>query len=233
MKRRNREKFTLIELLIVIAIIAILSAMLLPALGKAREMARGISCINKIKQINIYSILYSNDYNDMILPCAADRIGATDAWYFKIRDLYMPKNVVENFLQVNKFFQCPSDENSVTHSWAPVVTSSYGYSWILGDVLQAFTHSGTTRWKAKKLSFFRTPSAVGRLVELKVSRIKAANTSLHWRWQLWDMPPNYQVNFVHNKKTSAGYLDGSCRSVRNQELVGNEKGLLGKPELKD
>ena len=68
MKRRNREKFTLIELLIVIAIIAILSAMLLPALGKAREMARGISCINKIKQINIYSILYSNDYNDMILP---------------------------------------------------------------------------------------------------------------------------------------------------------------------
>ena len=216
MKRRNREKFTLIELLIVIAIIAILSAMLLPALGKAREMARGISCINKIKQINIYSILYSNDYNDMILPCAADRIGATDAWYFKIRDLYMPKNVVENYLQVNKFFQCPSDENSVTHSWAPVVTSSYGYSWILGDVLQAFTYSGTTRWKAHK-----------------VSRIKAANTSLHWRWQLWDMPPNYQVNFVHNKKTSAGYLDGSCRSVRNQELVGNEKGLLGKPELKD
>ena len=205
----------MIELLIVIAIIAILSAMLLPALGKAREMARGISCINKIKQINIYSILYSNDYNDMILPCAADRIGATDAWYFKIHDLYMPKNVVENYLQVNKFFQCPSDENSVTHSWAPVVTSSYGYSWILGDVLQAFTHSGTTRWKAKKLSFFRTPSAVGRLVEL------------------WDMPPNYQVNFVHNKKTSAGYLDGSCRSVRNQELVGNEKGLLGKPELKD
>ena len=94
MKRRNMEKFTLIELLIVIEIIAILSAMLLPALGKAREMARGISCINKIKQINIYSILYSNDYNDMILPCAADRIGATDAWYFKIRDLYMPKNTL-------------------------------------------------------------------------------------------------------------------------------------------
>ena len=70
MKRRNREKFTLIELLIVIAIIAILSAMLLPALGRARATAQGISCLNNLKQQSIYEINYQNDYNDWILPAA-------------------------------------------------------------------------------------------------------------------------------------------------------------------
>ena len=71
-KLKRTRNFTLIELLIVVAIIAILAGMLLPALASVREKARSVQCSSQQKQLAMAHIAYTDDNKSYFAPNCAN-----------------------------------------------------------------------------------------------------------------------------------------------------------------
>jgi len=72
MRNRENKAFTLIELLVVVSIIAILTAILMPALGAARSGSRALACKSNLRQLLIANIGYATENDGFYVPAASD-----------------------------------------------------------------------------------------------------------------------------------------------------------------
>jgi len=106
-KQAVRFGFTLIEVLVVVAIISILAAFLLPALQKAREKARQGVCMNNLRQLGQAFIMYASDNNGYI----SYPEGAKMFWTKELCP-YLDMGKPSGVFRPAKVFDCPTNKDN-------------------------------------------------------------------------------------------------------------------------
>src|SRR5258708_31116463 len=124
----GKRGFTLIELLVIIAIIAILGAILLPALGRAKETARRNLCSSNLRQVNLAIRLYADDCSDSlpVLPDPNPYPNGVGAYYKQLVKGYVA--LTGPALPNEKVFICPSDrilQTQLGHAFTSYTFNGY------------------------------------------------------------------------------------------------------------
>jgi prepilin-type N-terminal cleavage/methylation domain-containing protein/prepilin-type processing-associated H-X9-DG protein len=227
--------FTLVELLVVIALIAVLAALLLPALKRAKEKAQGMQCVGNIRQLAFGWFLYSDDHNGRLAYNLGGKLGGKDpaaktnanwvnnnlTWGLdsdNTNSASLTEAGLGSYVSKNaKIYRCPADhllsEEQRKAGWSERVRS-YSMNAMIGDAGE-LSAKGKNDNNPNYVQFFRItdiprPSDIFVFVEEHPDSINDGYfLNVYYKNQWIDLPASY-----HGGAASFAFADGHAQLHR-------------------
>jgi len=217
-----RRSFTLIELLVVISIIAILAALLLPALSNARDRAKSIQCVSNIKQFGPAIVNYASDAEDYIPPAwsgiwmtMGNGFSYASMWIYYINPyLTGGKEWDGGRAMTSKVLFCPAGATEV-YSYKTYPFSSYMYNSHMGNSNYVST---LTSYYYRKLNRCKAPSQCPSLIDGKCKTRGTCLFGIGDRNAALIQLPGRHPTHVDNTL----YIDGHAESIQTQKVMDSE-----------
>jgi len=238
MDTRRDDAFSLAEVLVSISVIALLMSLLVPSLGRAREQAKSVTCMSRLRQISLGFLGYANDYDSYALPTCVD--GRT-FWWGRLnpdgvdhtRGLMWPYLAGE--LRERGVYECPAQPYG-TYSlqgkpsnkpddpnW---ITSTYGYNgYFLSPAHSGWPGIGFRPWQ-KVCSVHRSDQVFAfadTLLswDLTGKRLSVSNTAMLdppylFNGKTWQKNSSPTTCFRHFGRTAVSCVDGHCDTLDAQ-----------------
>jgi prepilin-type N-terminal cleavage/methylation domain-containing protein/prepilin-type processing-associated H-X9-DG protein len=193
---RHPRAFTLLELLVVVAVIALLAAMLFPVFAQMRESARRATCISNLKQLILAQHMYVQDYDDTLSAWYYERApGSYTYWTEFMRPYYRDPRLLD------QGFNTAAERNNSL--------------WLADYVLCAW---GTGGQGTAASPYWRWPGAPmlgpDGIQPMKLQTVQRPSDTIQFTDGLTTLTGSYVWWKHSNRMLNAAFVDGHARAVK-------------------
>ncbi len=230
MEKRRLGEFTLVELLVVIAVVAILASLLLPALKGARDQAFKIQCLGSLKQLGLVNCLYADSYGGWAVPDAYGFSGSYDNQWFHGASYYLGSAVKALCMSSEqadaygwpKAFICPKATLATKTSNNPPL---YGIERSYGLNISSLAAYGQP-YRGAKMAAIVSPSQKLNFVDstdYQANKLKSYYLTYYAQHEgdYYDSSSyNCMTAYRHSRSANAAFYDGRAGNLPYQSLQG-------------